>query len=139
MKKLMVLGASMTVMLAACGAGGIEGNSYDMEIDSRDAGRITFGEDGELTVEDGANSVGESYEVTDDSIIMTMSSEVDDVSIELSFSYDDLGADVIEGEIQEFDLVGEDLPEEAEDQLGAMNEELEGTAYTLTKVDDAEE
>lgn len=136
MKKLMVLGASMTVMLAACGAGGIEGNSYDMEIDGQDAGVITFGEDGDLTVDDGTNSTGKTYEVTDDSLIMVMSSPVDDISIELSFSYDDLDADVIEGEIQEFDLSGEDIPEEAAEELTAMNEQLEGMVYTLTKVEE---
>lgn len=138
----MVLGASMAVMLAACGGGnggGLEGNSYDMEIDGYPAGTFEFRSEGEFTVEDGTGTEAEGYEVTDDDITLIMSNPVEDVTINLVLSYDDLSADVIEGEVLGFTLDGEDLPEEAVEGQVELSEEFAGTAYTLTKIEDEEE
>ena len=138
MKKLMVLGASMTVMLAACGgnAESLEGNSYTMEVDGEFAGTFEFGEDGEISVDDGMETVAESYEITDDEFRVTMTTPFNDNVLNLAFSYDDLSADVIEGEVLGYTLENDDMTEEAIEEQEQMNEEIAGTPYTLTKVEE---
>lgn len=140
MRKLMVLGASMAVMLAACGSGNeLEGNTYELEMDGMLSGTYDFGSDGEISVNEMTGSVGDSYEVTNDEIIITGSDPESDVTIELTFSYDDLSGDVIEGEIVGMTLEGDDVPEEVLAEQETMNEQLAGLPYTLTKVNGDEE
>lgn len=137
MRKLLVLGASMTVMLAACGDGnGLEGNVYELEMDGALSGTYEFGNDGQLTVNEITGAEGDSYEVTDDEILITGSDPDSDITIEIAFSYDDLSGDVIEGEIVSMTLEGDDVPEEVVAEQEAMNEQIEGLPYKLTKVDD---
>ncbi|MFC3899530.1 hypothetical protein [Aliicoccus persicus] len=137
MRKLLVLGASMTVMLAACGGGnGLEGNVYELEMDGVLSGTYEFGNDGQLTVNEITGAEGDSYEVTDDEILITGSDPNSDITIEIAFSYDDLSGDVIEGEIVSMTLEGDDVPEEVVAEQEAMNEQIEGLPYKLTKVDD---
>ena len=137
MRKLLVLGASMTVMLAACGDGnGLEGNVYELEMDGALSGTYEFGNDGQLTVNEITGAEGDSYEVTDEEILITGSDPNSDITIEIAFSYDDLSGDVIEGEIVSMTLEGDDVPEEVVAEQEAMNEQLEGLPYKLTKVDD---
>lgn len=138
MKKLMVLGVSMTVMLAACDgeAESLEGNSYTMEIDGEFAGAFEFGEDGEISVDDGMETVAEEYEITDDEFRVTMTTPFNDNVLNIAFSYDDLSADVIEGEVLGYTLENDDITEEAIEEQEQMNEEIAGTPYTLTKVEE---
>ena len=137
MRKLLVLGASMTVMLAACGDGnGLEGNVYELEMDGALSGTYEFGNDGQLTVNEITGAEGDSYEVTDEEILITGSDPNSDITIEIAFSYDDLSGDVIEGEIVSMTLEGDDVPEEVVAEQEAMNEQIEGLPYKLTKVDD---
>lgn len=138
MKKLMVLGVSMTAMLAACGgdADSLKGNSYTMEVDGEFAGTFDFGEDGKFSVDDGMETVGESYEITDDEFRVTMTTPFNDNVLNLAFSYDDLSADVIEGEVLGYTLENDDMTEEAIEEQEQMNEEIAGTPYTLTKVEE---
>lgn len=139
MRKLFVLGATMTVMLAACGgADGLAGNTYELEMDGMVSGTFEFGSDGEITVDELTGSVGESYEVTDDEILITVSDPASDITVEVAFSYDDLSGDVIEGEIAGMTLEGEDVPEEVLEEQEQMNEQLSGLPYTFTKVEDEE-
>ena len=137
MRKLLVLGASMTVMLAACGDGnGLEGNVYELEMDGALSGTYEFGNDGQLTVNEITGAEVDSYEVTDEEILITGSDPNSDITIEIAFSYDDLSGDVIEGEIVSMTLEGDDVPEEVVAEQEAMNEQIEGLPYKLTKVDD---
>src|SRR5699024_1746249 len=95
-----------------------------------------FGNDGQLTVNEITGAEGDSYEVTDEEILITGSDPNSDITIEIAFSYDDLSGDVIEGEIVSMTLEGDDVPEEVVAEQEAMNEQLEGLPYKLTKVDD---
>ena len=131
----MMLGISMAVMLAACDSGnGLEGNTYELDMDGMLSGTHEFGGDGKISLHELSGPVGDSYEVTDDAIIITGSDPNSDFTIELAFSYDDLSGDVIEGEIVSVTLEGDDVPDEVLADREQMNAQLEGLPYTLTKV-----
>lgn len=138
MKKLLALSGAMSLMLVACGGGdsGLEG-SYEMSMDGvAGAGTYIFDGDGELGFEESDDSVKGSYEVTDEHLILRMDAPEEDIKIEMVLNYDDIDADVIEGEIEEMNVSGDDLDEEAAEGQAALNEMVNGTPYTLTKVED---
>ncbi len=138
MKKLLLLGVTMSVVLAACGSdtAGLEGNSYELEIDGVQAGVFEFGSDGELNIQNEDELAAETYEVDGDGITLNLAGPEEDTSVVMILTYDDIEADVIEGEVREFNLIGEGVPEEHEEYQDELNEMVLGTPYTLTKVEE---
>lgn len=134
MKRLGLLGVGMSLLLAACGgSSGLEGNTYELEMDEQSAGTYVFGSDGEVNLAD-SDAEPQTYEVTDDNITMFIDEE--GVTAELVLSYDDIDTDVIEGEIVEMSVESDELEGEEAEMVQELYDELSGTPYTLTKVEE---
>lgn len=100
--------------------------SYDLVIDGEGL-NMTFNSDGTVTTADNIGFVGE-YEITEPLLFVTISSPVNNESIDLELSYNDLTLDVVSGYVYSYTMSSENL---SEHEVIEKNAALTGVAYTL--------
>lgn len=137
MKSLLVMFVSLTVGIAICvgsESDGLEGSQYELAFDGNGVVIVEFGSDRELRIQNEPDIM--RYEVDEDGIHLFLELSDIDETFEMVLTYDDIEAQVISGEIKEFNLMGENRPAGADLYLDGLINSLIGTHYTLTKIED---